>query len=62
LIRDQHVQEFAETWETREVGTVGKAQLSTVRKSVAAHVAVFIRDYYAVNPHPSGKERHKGNV
>jgi hypothetical protein len=62
LVRDQHVQEFAETWETREVGTVGKAQLSTIRNSVAAHVAVFIRDYYAVNPHPSGKERHKGNV
>jgi hypothetical protein len=50
LIRDQQTQEFAETWETREVGTVGKERLATVRKSVAAHVAVFIRDYFAVNP------------
>ena len=62
LIRDQKLQEFAETWETREVGTVGKAQLPTVRNSVAAHVAVFIRDYYAVNPHPAQKEKPKGNV
>ncbi|MGE0823441.1 MAG: hypothetical protein AB7G75_27205 [Candidatus Binatia bacterium] len=50
LIRDQQTQEFAETWETREVGTVGKERLSTVRQSVAAHVAIFIRDYFSVNP------------
>ena len=50
LIRDHQTQEFAETWETREVGTVGKKQLPSVRNSVAAHVAIFIRDYFAVNP------------
>ncbi|HXG18801.1 MAG TPA: hypothetical protein VNN62_06985 [Methylomirabilota bacterium] len=61
LLRNQHIQEFAETWETREVGTVGQDRLSTVRESVAAHVNTFIRDYRAVNPssvtvrkHPSG--------
>lgn len=62
LIRNQQLQEFAETWETREVGTVGKERLPTVRKSVAAHVAVFIRDYFAVNPHPIRKERQKGDA
>jgi hypothetical protein len=50
LLRDQHIQEFAETWETREVGTVGKERLVTVRESVAAHVNTFIHDYCAVNP------------
>jgi len=50
LLRNQDIQEFAETWETREVGTVGKDRLGTVRHSVAAHVNVFIRDYFSVNP------------
>ena len=63
LIRDQQTQEFAETWETREVGTVGKKQLSTVRNSVAAHVAVFIRDYFAVNPRTVTKQhQQRGGV
>ena len=59
LIRDQQTQEFAETWETREVGTVGKERLATVRKSVAAHVAVFIRDYFAVNPRTVTKQQQQ---
>jgi len=50
LTRAHDIQEFAETWETREVGTVGKDRLPTVRQSVAAHVNVFIHDYFAVNP------------
>lgn len=50
LIRNQDIQEFAETWETREVGTVGKDRLATVHQSVAAHVGIFIRDYFSVNP------------
>ena len=50
LLRNQAIQEFAETWETREVGTVGKEQIATVRESVAAHVNIFIRDYFSVNP------------
>jgi hypothetical protein len=50
LLRAQNIQEFAETWETREVGTVGKEQIATVRESVAAHVDVFIKDYFTVNP------------
>jgi hypothetical protein len=50
LIRDQNIREFAETWETREVGTVGTERLLTVRDSVAAHVDEFIRDYFSVNP------------
>jgi hypothetical protein len=50
LLRDQAIKEFAETWETREVGTVGKDRLATVRDSVAAHVNIFIRDYFSVNP------------
>jgi hypothetical protein len=50
LIRDQDIQEFAETWETREVGTVGEERLPTVRNSVVAHVDEFIRDYFTVNP------------
>jgi hypothetical protein len=49
LIRNHQIQEFAETWETREVGTVGKDQLPTVRESVRAHVDAFIHDYFAVN-------------
>jgi hypothetical protein len=50
LLRNQDIQEFAETWETREVGTVGKGRLATVRDSVAVHVNTFIRDYFSVNP------------
>jgi len=50
LSRAQDIREFAETWETREVGTVGKDRLATVRKSVAMHVQIFIRDYFSVNP------------
>lgn len=49
LIRNHHIHEFAETWETREVGTVGEDQLLTIRESVKAHVDAFIRDYFAVN-------------
>ena len=30
LLRNQDIQDFAETWETREVGTVGKNQLVAV--------------------------------
>lgn len=63
LIRDQQTQEFAETWETREVGTVGTKQLPTVRNSVAAHAAVFIRDYFAVNPRTVTKHhQQRGGV
>jgi hypothetical protein len=50
LLRNRDIQEFAETWETREVGTVGQERLTTVRDSVAAHVNIFIRDYFSVNP------------
>jgi hypothetical protein len=50
LIRNRNIREFAETWETREVGTVGTERLLTVRDSVAAHVDEFIRDYFSVNP------------
>jgi hypothetical protein len=50
LTRNQNIQEFAETWETREVGTVGKDRLATVQESVASHVNIFIRDYFSVNP------------
>jgi len=49
LMRDQNIQQFAETWETREVGTVGAEKLPTVRKSVAAHVDTFITAYLTVN-------------
>ena len=59
-MRDQQTQEFAETWETREVGTVGEKQLPTVCNSVAAHVAVFIRDYFAVNPRTVTKHHQQG--
>ena len=63
LMRDQQTQEFAETWETREVGTVGKKQLPTVRNSVAAHVAIFIRDYFTVNPRTVTKRyQQRGGV
>jgi hypothetical protein len=50
LLRNQDIQEFAETWETREVGAVGENQLITVQESVATHVNIFIRDYFSVNP------------
>ncbi len=50
LLRNQDIQEFAETWETREVGAVGKEQLTTVQESVATHVNIFIQDYFSVNP------------
>jgi hypothetical protein len=50
LIRNQNIREFAETWETREVGTVGTERLLTVRDSVVFHVDEFIRDYFSVNP------------
>ena len=60
LIRNQHIQEFAETWETREVGTVGEDQLSTVRESVASHVDEFIRDYFSVNTLESVRQEQSG--
>jgi len=62
LLRNQDIQDFAETWETREVGTVGKNQLVSVQKSVAAHVNVFIRDYLSVNPRSltNRDQRHSG--
>jgi hypothetical protein len=60
LMRDQQTQEFAETWETREVGTEGERQLPTVRNSVAAHVAVFIRDYLTVNSRTVTKHHQRG--
>lgn len=63
LLRNRDIQEFAETWETREVGTVGKDRLSTVRDSVAAHVNIFIRDYFSVNPRSlTGREHHNDGV
>jgi hypothetical protein len=63
LLRNRDIQEFAETWETREVGTVGKGRLSTVRDSVAAHVSIFIRDYFSVNPRSfTTREQHDDGV
>jgi len=63
LLRNQEIKEFAETWETREVGTVGKDRLATVRESVAAHVNIFIRDYFIVNPRSfTGREQHDDGV
>src|SRR5262245_42188530 len=63
LLRNQDIQEFAETWETREVGTVGKERLATVQESVAAHVSIFIRDYFSVNPRSlTHQEQHHDGV
>lgn len=50
LARDQNIQQFAETWETREVGTVGTEKLPTVQQSIAGHVDTFIAAYRTVNP------------
>jgi hypothetical protein len=60
LLRAQNIQEFAETWETREVGTVGKEQIATVRESVAAHVNIFIHDYFTVNPRSMTSRTQQG--
>jgi len=60
LLRNQNIQEFAETWETREVGAVGKNQLVSVQKSVAAHVNIFIRDYLSVNPRSLTNTERRG--
>ena len=62
LLRNQNIQEFAETWETREVGAVGKNQLVSVQKSVATHVNLFIRDYLSVNPRSltNREQQHSG--
>jgi hypothetical protein len=61
LLRAHDIQEFAETWETREVGTVGKEQLATVRESVAAHVNIFIQDYFTVNPRSMTNRGQQGD-
>lgn len=50
LARDRNIQQFAETWETREVGTVGSDRLATVQYSIARHVETFIAAYRTVNP------------
>lgn len=50
LARDQNIRQFAETWETREVGTVGSDKLPTVQDSIARHVETFIAAYRTVNP------------
>jgi hypothetical protein len=63
LLRNQDIQEFAETWETREVGTVGKERLVTVQKSVAAHVNIFIQEYFSVNPRSlTNRDQQHGGV
>ena len=50
LARDRNIRQFAETWETREVGTVGSDKLVTVQDSIARHVETFIAAYLTVNP------------
>ncbi len=50
LLRDQEIKQFAETWERREVGTVGVEKLASLEQSVAAHVEAFVTAYRAVNP------------
>jgi len=50
LARDRNIRQFAETWETREVGTVGSDKLPTVQDSIARHVETFIAAYRTVNP------------
>ena len=50
LARDRNIRQFAETWETREVGTVGSDKLVTVQDSIARHVETFIAAYRTVNP------------
>ena len=50
LARDRNIRQFAETWETREVGTVGSDKLATVQDSIARHVETFIAAYRTVNP------------
>ena len=50
LLRDQEIKQFAETWERREVGTVGVEKLAALEQSVAAHVGAFVTAYRMVNP------------
>lgn len=49
-LRNQEIKQFAETWERREVGTVGVEKLASLEQSVAAHVVAFVTAYRAVNP------------
>ena len=55
LMRDNAIQQFAETWESREVGTVGTEKLSTIQESVAMHVGAFVDAYRAANPEQDGR-------
>jgi hypothetical protein len=50
LLRDLEIKQFAETWERREVGTVGVEKLASLEQSVTTHVGAFMTAYRAVNP------------
>ena len=50
LLGDQGIKQFAETWERREVGTVGVEKLASLEQSVTTDVGAFVTGYRAVNP------------
>ncbi len=50
LLRDLEIKQFAETWERREVGTVGVEKLASLEQSVTTPVGDFMTVYRAVYP------------
>jgi len=50
LVRDPTKMCYAATWTAGSTGTVGKSNITNIRKSVKNKVDIFSNDYLAANP------------